>query len=71
MHAESNRNFKTFKDSYFYILFAYFINCNNILGMSVSDGSLMKHVKVSDGSPIRHVGLRGVSDGSSIRHVGL
>ena len=28
------------------------------LGMSVSDGSPMKHVEVSDGSPIRYVGLQ-------------
>ena len=38
-------------------------------GMSVSDGSPMKHVDISDGSLIRHVGLRSgmsVSDGSPI-----
>ena len=39
--------------------------------MSVSDGSLIKHVEVSDGSLIRHVGLRWVSDGipTGLRYV--
>ena len=35
-------------------------------GMSVSDGSPMKHVEVSDGSPIRHIGVRWVSDNNDI-----
>ena len=33
-------------------------------GMSVSDGSPMKHVQVSNGSPIKHAGLQCVSDQS-------
>ena len=57
MPAESNRNFNTFKYSYFYILFAYLYSGIKYWGMSVSDGSLMNHFEVSDVSPIRHVGF--------------
>ena len=41
-------------------------------GISVSDGSLMKHVEVSDGTLIRHVGLQEVFDQayqSPMKHV--
>ena len=50
------------------------------LGMSVSDGSPLRHVGLQSGklvsnqasrSPIRHVGLRWVSDGSPMRDVGI
>ena len=43
-------------------------------GMSVSNGSPMKHVNVSDGSPIRHVSLwweMSVTDGACLFLIGL
>ena len=67
MPSDSNRNFNTFKYSYFYILFCLFIYIGIIhWGTSISDGSPMKHVNVSYESPIRHVGLRWVSDNNNI-----
>ena len=67
MPAESNRNYKTVRYSYFYILFAYLYILGIISwGMSVSDGSPMKYDEVSDESPIKHVGLRWISNKSSM-----
>ena len=59
MPVGSNRNFNTymFQYSYFYILYVYLYMYIGIMywGMSVSDGSAMKHFEVSKqacGSPI-------------------